>query len=194
MFRMLDRGYLGLTNQNLKPFSCWTHAPSAIGALLFCLSPAIHALPEDSKTPLHVRADAADINQTRHKGIYTGNVAVDQGSTHIRAVKAVTEGDDKNQLKKAIITGDASTQAHYWTLQSQDKSELHAFADTICYCPKEHQIVLVGHASVIQDKNKIKASTIRYNTQTQHMSTPFQGEQTTISIQPNSNHSLEPKG
>ena len=194
MFRMLDRWYVGLTNPNLKPLSDWTITQSAVSAFLFCLSPAIHALPEDSKAPLYVRADAADINQTSHKGIYTGNVTVDQGSTHIRAAKAVTEGDAQNQIKKAIIKGDATTQAHYWTLQSKDKSELHAFADTICYYPKSHQIVLEGHASVVQDQNKIEASTIRYNTQTQHMSTPFQGEQTTISIQPNNNHSLEPKG
>lgn len=161
------------------------------GLLLLLLPQCLFALPGDNKEPLLVRADSADLNQKQHLGTYLGNVAVDQGSTHIRAAKALTEGDAQNHLVKAVIEGDGMTQAHYWTLQNQDKPELHAYADTIFYYPKEHQIRLVGHASVIQDQNKIAANTICYNTLTQRVTTSFQGEQTTISIQPNGNNRLE---
>jgi lipopolysaccharide export system protein LptA len=158
---------------------------TSFGLFLFAFSPYLFALPEDSKQPLLVRADSVDLNQKQHLGTYIGNVAVDQGSTHIRAIKAVTESDAQSHLIKAIIEGDSTMQAHYWTIQNQAKPELHAYADTIFYYPKEHQIVLAGHAFVVQDQNKISASTIRYNTETQQVMTSFKGEQTTISIQPN---------
>lgn len=165
---------------------------SWIGCLLLLShSHPLFALPEDSKEPLLVRADSADLNQKQHIGTYLGNVTVDQGSTHIRACKARTEGDEQNHLIKAVIEGDGIMQAHYWTLQNQGKPELHAYADTMFYYPKKHQILLVGHAYVVQDHNKISATTISYNTETQRVKTSFQGEQTTISIQPNDKTPME---
>ena len=63
------------------------------------------------------------------------------------------------------------------------KPPLHAYADRICYCPDDFQIILEGHARVIQENNQITATTICYNTKTQRVTTPFQGKQTTIRIQ-----------
>lgn len=164
-----------------------------IGSLLLSNASFLYALPKDSQEPIYVRADSADIQQNRHHGIYTGHVAVDQGSTHIRAGKAVTDGDEHNQLISAMIEGDHNGQAHYWTLQSPDKPELHAYADTIYYYPKQRQIVLKGHAYVLQGENKITASLIRYDIETQHVSTAFEGEQTAISVQSADHNFIEPK-
>lgn len=158
---------------------------------LLLLSFQLFALSEDSKKPLLVRADYADLNQKKHLGTYLGNVCVDQGSTHIRAAKALTEGDEQNHLIKAVIEGDSTMQAHYWTLQNQGKPELHAYSDAMFYYPNKHEILLVGHASVIQEHNQISATTISYNTETQQVSTSFQGEQTKISIQSPPHPSVE---
>ena len=165
--------------------------PVAFGFVLFILSHSLLALPEDHQQPLLVRADSVDLNQKKHLGIYIGHVTVDQGSTHIRATKAVTEGDEHNQLVQAVIEGDSKSQAHYWTLQNIDKPELHAYADTMYYYPKSHQILLDGHAYVLQDHNKITASKLYFDTLTQHVKTSYQGAQTTITILPTGNDSLE---
>ncbi len=160
---------------------------------LFGLSQPLLALPEDGKEPLFVHADSADLNQTHHHGTYLGHIALDQGSTHIRAAKAITQGNDKNQLIQATIEGDTTTQAHYWTLQNKDKPVLHAYANTICYCPLAHQIILVGHAQVMQGQNQITAATICYNTLTQHVMTPIHSkEQTVITVRSDEPHTLEP--
>lgn len=169
--------------------------PGPVGTMVSLLavlsSQTLYALPQDSKEPLFVRADSVDLNQKQHLGTYVGKVAVDQGSTHIRAAKAVTIGDDHNRLIKAVIEGDALTQAHYWTLQKPNKPVMHAYADILFYSPKDHQIKLIGHASVIQDHNKISASQLDYNLTTQQLITTFQGAQTIISIQSNDKTNLE---
>lgn len=164
--------------------------------LWLCLSmvtPWIYALPEDSKAPLTVHADFADLNQSQHRGIYKGHIELDQGTTHIRAISASTMTNKKNQLVQAIIKGDSSTQAHYWVLPQQDKPVLHAYANKICYCPLTHTIVLSGNAKVIQGQNRITAATIYYNSQTQHLVTPqHANEQTIITVYPATSPSLEP--
>lgn len=160
---------------------------------ILILTEPVLALPEDNKEPLFVHADSADINQSQHHGDYQGHIALDQGSTHIRAAKATTQTNDKNQLVQAVIDGDTNEQAHYWTLQNQDKPVLHAYANKICYCPLEHRIVLIGHARVVQGQNQITAETICYNSLSQHMMTPtHSGEQTVITVYSEHPKTLEP--
>ena len=151
--------------------------------IVLALTQPLLALPEDNKEPLFVHADSADINQSQHRGEYQGHIALDQGSTHIRAAKATTHTNDKNQLVQAVIDGDTNEQAHYWTLQNQNKPVLHAYANKICYCPLEHRILLIGHARVVQGQNQITAETICYNSLSQHVITPtHSGEQTVITV------------
>ena len=160
---------------------------------MLSLKQPLLALPEDNKEPLFVHADSADINQGQHHGDYQGHISLDQGSTHIRAAKATTQTNDKNQLVQAVIDGDTKVQAHYWTLQNQDKPVLHAYANKICYCPLEHRIVLIGHARVVQGHNQITAATICYNSLSQHVMTPTHSEeQTVITVYSEHPKTLEP--
>lgn len=165
---------------------------SLLAALFLMLSPLLHALPDDNKQPLLVRADTADLNQTKHIGIYQGHVKIDQGSTHIRSAKTTTVGNAQNKLIMATFEGDSNKQAHYWTKQSTDKPIFHAYADKIYYCPEQFKIILSGHARALQEKNQITASTICYNTKTQQVTTPFQGEQTKIIVQSENLRSMGP--
>lgn len=156
------------------------------------LSTQLLALPDDNKQPLLVKADSADLSQTQHLGVYQGHVSIDQGSTHIRSDKTTTVGNADNKLVKAIFEGNAREQAHYWTQQTQDKPPLHAYADKICYCPEQFQIILIGHARVVQENNQITASMICYNIKTQRVRTPLGDDQTTINIQSGNISPVEP--
>ncbi len=155
------------------------------GFVLLCLSQTLVALPEDSKAVLLVHAGSADLNQTTHLGTYKGGVALDQGTTHIRAANALTQGNAANQLVKAIIEGDGSVQAHYWTLMSPDKPVLHAYADKIIYHALQDKIELIGHARVEQGQHQVTAPILHYHIKSQNVvSLPTTGEQTIITIHP----------
>ena len=164
-------------------------APIVLSTLLSLLTSLSFALPDDRAQATQLQARTADLDQQSHRGIYRGDVELDQGTTHIRAARAITEGDAKNQLIKAIIIGNKKEQAHYWTLTAIDKPPLHAYADTINYYPERHLIELLGHARVEQGDDSFSANQISYDTLRQHVISNGDGKgRTTIIIHPG-NHS-----
>ena len=153
------------------------HLAYALILAFFPIAPVV-ALPDDQKKALELSANSADLNQQDKHGEYYGQVVLDQGTTHLRAVKAITNTDKDNQLTEAIAFGDPSLPendpnrlVHYWTQPSLDKPELHAYADVIHYYPKQHRIELLGHAHVVQGEDSLTAEKIFYNTETQHVIT-----------------------
>ena len=151
----------------------------------FLFTQSCFALPNDRLEIMKLSAGSADLDQQTHRGVFINDVHLDQGATHIRAAKAVTEGDTKNQLIKAIINGDKTTQAHYWTIASANKPPVHAYADCINYYPHTHLIELIGNARVEQGADSFSAPSIRYDTLHQHVISQSNGQgRTTIVIHP----------
>jgi lipopolysaccharide export system protein LptA len=157
--------------------------------ILLCILQTCFALPDDKKQLLQLRANSADINQETHKGIYSDNVELDQGTTHLRAAKAMTEVNLKNKLTKAIAEGSSKKQAHFWTLIDEKKPEVHAYANTILYFPEKHLIQLIGNARVEQGNDSFSAPHIDYDTLHQHVVSFSKGRaQTVIIIHPENHH------
>ncbi|HAT1774521.1 lipopolysaccharide transport periplasmic protein LptA [Legionella pneumophila] len=153
--------------------------------LLMLCSISGNALPFDKEKMVQVVSDSADLNQKNHQGVYIGNVEFVQGSTNLRAAKAITQGDAKNQLTLAIAEGSKGKQAHYWTTTAPDKPPFHAYADTIKYYPLKHLIELIGNARIEQGPNSLSAAKISYDTQEQHvLSHSDEKTRTTIIIYP----------
>ncbi len=150
--------------------------------LLMLTSTLCTAMPDDREKTLELSANSADLNQQTHRGEYIGNVQLDQGSSHLRAANAVTEGDKQNKLMLAIANGDQKEQAHFWTLTALDKPPLHAYADTIRYHPDRHLIELIGNARVVQGDNSFSAPTISYDTLEQHVISKSDGKARTVII------------
>lgn len=185
MLQTMDKLYCALSQQ--------THLTKAhniySGILLLVLTSASFALPSDKNEVLTFRAHFADINQEVHLGVYKENVELDQGSTHLRADKALTEVDAKNRLIKAEAEGSKSQPAHFWTTIDEKKPPVHAYADTIRYFPEKHLIQLIGHARVIQGKDSFSAPTIHYDTLHQHVMSRSESKgQTVIIIHPEDHH------
>lgn len=145
---------------------------------LFSLYPTIAlSLNSDKEAVLHVRADSADMDQSRHEGLYIGHVSLKKGASHLRAHWAKTSGDASNQLVLAIAKGNGEKQAHYWTRSAPDKPVLHAYADEIYYYPKQHLIELRGNARVVQGDNSFTAPIMKYDMLKQHLTSNKQGDQ-----------------
>ncbi|MFC3907657.1 lipopolysaccharide transport periplasmic protein LptA [Legionella dresdenensis] len=141
----------------------------AIAILQIVFGNLAHALPEDRQQIAQLSADNADLNQQLHQGEYTGNVQFDQGTTHLRAEKAITKGNEQNKLTYAVAYGNKENPAHFWTKTAADKPELHAYAQEIKYYPEKNLVELVGDARVIQGENSFSAPKISYNTLKQHI-------------------------
>lgn len=137
--------------------------------LLILLAGSVQALPSDKEQVMHVMADSADLNQLEHKGTYIGNVELTQGTTNLHATKAITKGNEKNQLIEAIALGSKKQQAHYWAITDAKKPPLHAYADAIHYYPLRHLIELIGNARVEQGSDSFTAAKISYDTIKQHV-------------------------
>ncbi|KTD31939.1 OstA family protein [Legionella israelensis] len=153
--------------------------------ILLSISHALYGLPSDREKVMNVVADSANLNQQEHKGEFNGHVQFVQGTTHLHAAQAITQGNEKNQLIVAIAKGDEKNQAHYWTLTDPAKPQLHAYADTIYYYPLKHLITLTGHARIVQGKNSFSAATISYDTLKQRVVSESDGQtRTTIVIYP----------
>jgi lipopolysaccharide export system protein LptA len=143
------------------------------------------SLESDKKLPMVIKANSAEMNNSNHKGKFSGNVELDQGTTHLRANKAITHGTIQNKLKLAIAKGSKNKQAHYWSTTDPKKPLLHAYADIIEYYPLENKILLIGNALVKQGKDTYTAPKIEYNTKTQHvLSASHNKGRTTIIINP----------
>lgn len=151
---------------------------------LIC-SPRVQAMPEDTQAKLILSANTADLNQANHQGEYVGDVKLDQGTSHLRAHRAVTIVNDKNRLIEAIAYSRPHVPVHFWTKIAADKPDLHAYADEMHYYPEKHMIELIGHAKVTQDKNVFSAPKIIYDTKTQHVvSKRDRNDRTVIIIYP----------
>ena len=137
--------------------------------ITICLIEPAFTYKTDNQQPMELRSDRADINQSKGIGTYTGNIEFDQGSTHIRAHKAITKTDKDNKLLEAIIYGNEHSPAHYWSQIEKDKPAVHAYANSIKYYPKTDIIELDGNAHVEQGENIFAAPHIEYNIEKQHV-------------------------
>ena len=150
--------------------------------MLWLTSIHVFALPEDQHKMLTLSANHADINQETHRGEFIGHVILDQGSTHLRAVKAYTDTNQQNKLIAATAYGDSQQLVHYWTQPGLNKPIMHAYADIIHYYPDRHLIELIGHARVVQGDNSFAAAKITYDTLAQHVISQSDGNTRTVII------------
>lgn len=159
---------------------------------LLVVSPLSLALPSDNLEKLYISSDAAQIDRTTGVGVYTGNVKIDRGSTHVIANQLTTYSDKQNKVVKAIAVGDNKQPAQYRTTPTADKPELVATANNITYFPQKHYVILTGNAIVTQGNDSITGPHLEYDLNKQILTTMPDKQttkgRTTIVIQPNDFH------
>ena len=133
---------------------------------------------------LIMHADKVVFNRLTNKGVYTGHVTIDQGTTHIQSSKATTQVDTQNKLQQITLNGFKNNQVHYTSIV-KNKPDVHAYADVMQYFPKRHMIQFIGNAKLRQGNDFFAAPMIMYDTLSQHMVSSSSGVvRTTIVIHP----------
>ncbi|MCD8541940.1 MAG: hypothetical protein LRY69_00260, partial [Gammaproteobacteria bacterium] len=89
----------------------------------------LNALPEDSKQPLHLIADAVMVDYSKGMTELDGHAKITQGTTILRGKKMVIYTDDHQELIKVIAYGDEQHPANYETLPSSTEEIFSADAD-----------------------------------------------------------------
>ncbi|MBY0545129.1 MAG: lipopolysaccharide transport periplasmic protein LptA [Gammaproteobacteria bacterium] len=158
---------------------------------LICLLPlfALAELPSDKTAKLYIVSDNAQLNKATGISVFSGNVKVDHGSTHVTADKLTTYSDKNNQVIKAIAEGANGNFATYQTMTDPKKPPLNAKALIIQYFPQQHYVILIGQAVVTQGPDSITGPQLEYDLKNQILITKNNGSmgsgRTKIVIQPN---------
>jgi lipopolysaccharide export system protein LptA len=144
----------------------------------------LFALPADSDQPLHIVADSSTFNYKTGANSYSGNVKIDQGSTHVTADRVTTQSDSHHKIQEAFAYGDKQL-AEYNTIPKDGDEVFHAKAKVIKFFPPKSIVICEGDALVTQGQNSFHGPIIIYNTKTQIVDAPASKDgRSTIIIQP----------
>lgn len=142
--------------------------------IMFCflLLPTLTcALEEDTHSKIYIQSDACIYNYKTGASVFTGNVHVDQGSTHIIADKLTTKSNNQHKIHETIAYG-ITNLAHYWTLPKVGDPEIHAHAKIIKYYPIDANVTLEQTVKVDQKDNNFQGELIHYNLNNQTITVP----------------------
>jgi len=150
----------------------------------FLLPLTVWALPEDSEKTIHIVADASEFNYKTGVDTYEGNVRIDQGTTHLRADRLVTQKNEHHKIVSAIAYG-VQRRAKYSTIPKEGDLVLNAEAKVIKYFPVTATIILEDDVRVTQGENSFNGPHIIYNMKDQTVSAPAsKNGRATIIIEP----------
>jgi len=127
--------------------------------MLAAVAPSVFALPQDADQPIHIRADAAEMDQISGEIVYRGAVRVDQGSLRVDADQITVEYEDQKVVRIVAEGGPAS----YRQQLENPPGEVVAQATTIVYLTRDERLELQGAASLTQQGNEISGEKILYD-------------------------------
>ena len=137
---------------------------SFLAAALLLVSAGVHALPSDSEQPIHIQADAAEMNDNTGISIYTGNVVIDQGTLHIKADEVRIRMDANDEVEEIIARNyGTDSLAHFEQQPDADDDKVLADAIIITYFVKEKKLNLSGSASLRQSRNYTEGEILKYD-------------------------------
>lgn len=128
------------------------------------VSTRAHALPSDSEQPIHIKADAGEMDQKAGTLFYSGEVRLDRGSLQVHADSMTIEIDDNDKLTQLTAHGQPNgKQAHFQQTVEINKPDVFADADIIIYFAEKEKIELRGNAHLIQNNNELRGELIIYD-------------------------------
>lgn len=117
------------------------------------------ALPEDADQPINIRADTAELDESKGLAIYRGSVQLDQGTLRVTADTMTIELVDQKVVR---ITAEGNL-AHYQQQLSADEETVVANAETIIYHTQAERVELLGQAYLTQNNNEFRGALIEYD-------------------------------
>ena len=132
-----------------------------IAALLLLNAGQLHALPEDRKQPITLKAARVEIDQKNGVSTYEGGVELQQGSMAITATRIVVH--HKNNEVSHIEADGAPVKIRQ--RPAPGKEETRAEARHIEYDLRAATVRLTGQAHIWQEGNEFSGETIIYDSQ-----------------------------
>lgn len=130
-----------------------------LAALLLALPTLAGALPSDSKQPIKITADRAELDENSGVAVYIGNVQMQQGTLEVTADRLTihTAGEHVTKVRAE------GNRAHYQQQPSADAELVQANANVITYYLDEERVRLEGDAELIQDQDVFTGGEIVYD-------------------------------
>jgi lipopolysaccharide transport protein LptA len=108
----------------------------AIGLLVALIAHPAWTATADADQPIHIRADSAELDETRGMVIYRGAVRLDQGTLKVTADTMTIELEDERVIR---VTAEGR-RALYQQRLTEDRPEVLADADKIVYHTQDERI------------------------------------------------------
>jgi lipopolysaccharide export system protein LptA len=116
-------------------------------------------VPEDADQPINIRADTAELDETKGLAIYRGSVQLDQGTLRVTADTMTIELVDQKVVR---ITAEGNL-AHYQQQLNPDEETVRADAETIIYHTQAERVELIGQAYLTENDNEFRGTLIEYD-------------------------------
>ena len=159
----------------------------AVIALFLVLLPAqAIAAAADKDQPIQIEADSLEVRDDDNISIYSGNVRLEQGSLLLGADRLVIYFNDASDLELMEMTGNPAT----FRQLNDDNKEMLGQADKLDYYEAKSLLVLQGNARFSSDGDTIESSSIRINTENDHIeaASPESDKRVRMVIQPKSDN------
>jgi len=138
--------------------------PATVPGMIICIVMAIapgsaRALQSDSKQPIDLTADRAELDDLRGISTYTGKVKLTQGSILLTGDIMIVESSDG--VTEMITT--TGKPAHFQQRPDNKPDDIVATAKRIKYDPTTNKMFLDGKAVIVQGNQKFRGEHIVYD-------------------------------
>ena len=112
----------------------------------------------DSDKPVQIFSDKFDGDDVKQVAIYTGNVAVHQGTLEIHGAKLVLSIDPQG-FRHAVLTPEKGKLVRFKQRRDQQtpgvEEWMHGEGDKLTYNEKSNQLILTNNAEVFRTENGV---------------------------------------
>jgi lipopolysaccharide export system protein LptA len=153
-------------------------------ALLYCLSAGVSASTEDTRQPINIEADRAEISELKGTSTYSGHVVLNQGGIEVKA-DTVTVYANEGQLQRITAEG----QPVQYRQQRPGEEDIHGVSQRMEYTADGRQLLLLDDAELWQGGNRFSGNRIHYDPKSERViATSKDGGQgaqrVTVTLQP----------
>jgi lipopolysaccharide export system protein LptA len=141
---------------------------AAFTALIMAIIAAGHAAAFDmtlqSREPIRIQADSAELDELKGVATYQGDVIISQGRSIIEASRITVYTSRNRGINRLDAVG---TPAHLRQYDPVEKTETNAYARRIDYRREDNRVALRGGARLEQASSVFRGEEILYDTLSQ---------------------------
>jgi lipopolysaccharide transport protein LptA len=153
-----------------------------INIFMFC---SLGFAEVDDQFPLTVQSDSLKMNYATQRGMYVGNVVVDQGTRHLTADHLLIIRDPGlKEFSEMRAFGNAKHEAYVQLIPKSGDALVKGSADQIIYHPIDHTVTFQGNAQIEQEGRVYRGPLAVYNIDTEVVVSPESSEGRVMMILP----------